>query len=371
MFSKNILYDKNFTVTLEKTDGALPLPNGYYLVSDDEKSLTAKMQNDDYFVRAYSKNDMFTGKHISTKLWVGDYTTGKAAKTFAQESQGINRIGILRADVDNLGHAFVSGFDNPDNGNRYVTLSRTATLSRQLSLFFKLHINTILANPEYTINGNPPTPRNVTICYSGGDDIFIVGAWNEIIEAAVDIRRSFEKFTQGTLTLSAGIGVYQPSYPISAIASEVAELEDASKKLVGKNAVTIFPDGEYHTKEGKQINDATFNWKEFEQYVVGEKYTALCQFFGVSDERGKNFMYHLLELIRNRKEKIYFARYVYLLARLEPDKDAPPDQKDNYKAFSEKMYRWYLNDDDSRQLKTAMSMYAYMTRIEEDMSDEN
>jgi CRISPR-associated protein Csm1 len=59
------------------------------------------------------------------------------------------------------------------------------------------------------------------------------------------------------------------------------------------------------------------------------------------------------------------------LARLEPDKDAPPDQKDNYKAFSEKMYRWYLNDDDSRQLKTAMNMYAYMTRIEEDMSDEN
>jgi CRISPR-associated protein Csm1 len=370
-FSKNILYDKFFTVTLEKIEGALPLPNGYYLVADDEKSLTDKMQNDEYFVRAYGKNEMFTGKHISTKLWIGDYTTGKDAKSFALESQGINRIGILRADVDNLGHAFVSGFDNPQNGNRYVTLSRTATLSRQLSMFFKFHINKILSNPEYTINGDKHAKRNVTICYSGGDDIFIVGAWNEVIEASVDIRRSFEKFTQGTLTLSAGIGVYQSGYPISAIAREVAQLEDASKKLEGKNAVTIFPDGEYHYKNDKKINDATYSWKEFEKYVIDEKYNALCQFFGVSDDRGKNFMYHLLELIRNKNEKIYFARYVYLLARLEPDKDAPIEQKENYKVFSEKMYKWYLDDNDSRQLKTAMNMYAYMTRIEEDMSDEN
>jgi CRISPR-associated protein Csm1 len=277
----------------------------------------------------------------------------------------------LRADVDNLGQAFVAGFDNPENNNRYVTLSRTATLSRQLSLFFKLHINRILKNPEYTINGNTPKERNVTICYSGGDDMFILGAWNEVIETAVDIRRNFERYTQGTLTLSAGIGVYQPGYPISAIAREVAELEDDAKKLPGKNAVTLFPDGMYHKSQEVQINDGTYSWEEFEKEVVAEKYRLLNNFFSRSQDRGKNFLYHLLELIRNRSEKIYFARYVYLLARLEPEREAPIEQKENYKVFSEKMYRWYMEENDTRQLKTAINMYAYMTRIEEEISDEN
>jgi CRISPR-associated protein Csm1 len=364
-FSKNILYKDFFSITLRKSEAGLPLPVGYYLVADDEESLKNKMKDDTNFVRAYSKNKMYTGKHIATKLWVGDHTTGKDATTFASESEGINRIGILRADVDNLGHAFVSGFDNIENNNRYVTLSRTATLSRQLSLFFKFHINKILKNPNYTISGKKAEERNVTICYSGGDDLFIVGAWNEIVEAAIDIRRNFERYTQGTLTLSAGIGIYQSGYPISAIAREVANLESDSKKMPEKNSITIFPDGQFHKVECLKINDGTYYWQEFEEKVLNEKYSTLKEFFEISDERGNNFLYNLLELIRNKKEKIYFARYVYLLARLEPDHYASVEQKENYKKFSNKMYQWYMSEDDSRQLKTAINMYVYMHREEE------
>lgn len=75
--------------------------------------------------------------------------------------------------------------------------------------------------------------------YSGGDDVFIVGAWNEVIELAVDIKNSFEKYTENTLTFSAGIGLYTSSYPISRIAYEVGSLEDKSKKLPNKNAITL------------------------------------------------------------------------------------------------------------------------------------
>lgn len=229
-FSKNILYDDFFSVSLQPTANSLPLPGNYYLCPENKASLTEKMRNDNYFVRAYSKNEMFTGKGISTKLWVGNYTSGKDFKQLAEDAEGINRIGVLRADVDNLGQAFVSGFENEITKNRYVTLSRTATLSRQLSLFFKLHINRILANGVYSISGDRKKARNATICYSGGDDLFIVGAWDDIIELAVDIRRDFEKYTQGTLTLSAGIGLYVPGYPISTIAKEVAKMEDSSKR---------------------------------------------------------------------------------------------------------------------------------------------
>ncbi|MCM1326310.1 MAG: type III-A CRISPR-associated protein Cas10/Csm1 [Bacteroidales bacterium] len=384
-FSKNILKDSFFTVTLNKSETALPLPGGYYLISDNEDSLKAKMEQDNDFVRAYSKNAMYTGRHIATKLWVGDYAAKNARGTistlgeYADASEGIERIGVLRADVDNLGQAFVSGFANPKNQNRYVTLSRTATLSRQLSLFFKCHINKMLAEGSYAINGNVKHKRNAAICYSGGDDLFIVGAWNEIIEIAIDLRRNFERYTQGTLTLSAGIGIYAPGYPISAIADEVADMEESSKALPGKNAVTIFPDGSRHgivneTGKEKVISDGTYSWQEFEQEVLGEKYRHIYEFFETSEDRGKNFLYHLLELIRLRSEedKIHFARYVYLLSRLEPDKNAPPEQKAAYKEFSLKMYQWYQGanaEADCRHLKTAMNLYAYLKRDKEESAD--
>ncbi len=359
-FSGNILYDDFFTITLEKNEKALPLPGGYYLTADNEESLKTKMQHDDYFVRAYGKNRMFTGKHISTKLWVGDYTTGKTFAQFADEAAGIDRIGIIRADVDNLGQAFVSGFENPDNENRYVTLSRTATLSRQLSMFFKLYVNKILAESTYLIDDRESSSRNATICYSGGDDLFIVGAWNDIIELAVDIQRKFERYTQGTLTISAGIGIYEAGYPISAIAGEVADLEESAKAVPEKNAVTLFQE-----KEG------TYRWKEFEDCVIKEKYKAVYDFFTTSEERGKNFLYQLLELLRNRTDKINFARYVYILSRLEPDRSAALEQREAYKVFSQKMYQWIKNDEDCRQLITAIYLYVYLTREKEETVNES
>ncbi|MBP3240929.1 MAG: hypothetical protein J6M92_10360 [Oribacterium sp.] len=61
------------------------------------------MIDDERFVRTYSKNKSYTGKHVATKLWVGSYTAKATFEEFAESAQGINRVGILRADVDNLG----------------------------------------------------------------------------------------------------------------------------------------------------------------------------------------------------------------------------------------------------------------------------
>lgn len=98
--------------------------------------------------------------------------------------------------------------------------------------------------------------RNAVICYSGGDDLFIVGAWNEVIELALDIREKFAAYTENTLKISAGIGVYKHDYPISVIANEVADMESMSKSRAEKNSITIFDDGAVHTeldREGFQI----------------------------------------------------------------------------------------------------------------------
>lgn len=369
-FSANILYDDFFTVMRSRQPGMLPLPGGYWLAADSRETLTAKMQEGSQFVRAYSKNRMFTGKHAAAKLWCGDYTTGKTFEEYAREAEGIERIGILRADVDNLGQAFVAGFENAENQDRYVTLSRTASLSRQLSLFFKLHISQILERSSYGINGKPAGPRNATICYSGGDDLFIAGSWNDIIELAVDIRRAFARYTQGTLTLSAGIGIYAPGYPIRAAASETGVLEDCSKSLPGKNAVTLLREVQADIPGTEAFGaDGTYCWQELEQEVIGEKYQVIRRFFDFSDERGKSFLYRLLELIRSRGEKIQFARYVYLLSRMEPEQGAGAEQMEAYREFFRHMYQWIKSEKDCRQLKTAISLYAYMTREKEAAAD--
>ena len=166
------------------------------------------METDDYFVRTYGKNKLYTGKSVTTKLWVADYTKkGKTTENYAKEAEGIDRIAVLRADVDNLGQAFVSGFPE-----KYTTLSRTATLSRQLSLFFKHYINDILKNSVYKLSKDC-SERNATVVYSGGDDLFIVGSWDDVIALAVDIQQTLEEYSIGALTISAGIGIYPAKYP--------------------------------------------------------------------------------------------------------------------------------------------------------------
>lgn len=370
--SQKVLYGRFFTVLLGDRENGLPLPGGYSLVCDDQEQLTERMKKDPYFVRVYSKNEMFTGMHVATRLWTGDYTTGQTFEEFAAEADGIKRIGILRADVDNLGQAFVSGFKNDKNHNRYETISRTATLSRQLSGFFKLFIRQVLENSAFSIEEDERgKERLATIIYSGGDDVFIVGAWNDVIELAVDLRRSFSRFTQGTLSISAGIGVYEPGYPIHAIARETGEMEERSKGLPGKNAVTIFEDGETHTEKGSKdgISDGTYTWEEFEEEVIGEKYRTLADFLDESDDRGNAFLYHLLELIRNQEKRINFARFVYLLARLEPDEEG--EKKEQYRRFSGQMCKWVASEKDCRQLKTAIQLYVYKHREKGEVDNDN
>lgn len=119
----------------------------------------------------------------------------------------MRRIAVCRMDVDNLGHAFISGFEqenekDPVKRMHYVTLSRTSAFSRQMSLFFKCYINGILEG------------LHVSIVYAGGDDVFLVGAWNDVLEAAQRIQRNFTAFSCGALTsaqASASLMTITPS----------------------------------------------------------------------------------------------------------------------------------------------------------------
>ena len=329
----------------------LPLPYGCYLVADTENTLRQRMKSDEGYMRSYCKNRFYTGSDIAAKLWVGDYQNGDSFHDLAQDAGGIRRLAVLRADIDNLGQAFVSGFESEKHGQKYVTLSRTATFSRKLALFFKLHVNTLLQEGEYSLHVNDEAgPRKATIVYSGGDDVFIIGAWDDIIGFAVDLNDSLSDYAQGTLTISAGIGIYPEKYPVAAMARQTGELEDASKAYPGKNAVTLFDES------------GTYSWDEFINAVLAEKYELIRDFFQTMQDYGKSFLYRLLDLMRSRDEKINLARYAYLLARMEPGDKAPDENKKLYQEFSQKMYQWMLDEKACKQAITALYIYVYTIR---------
>ena len=204
-------------------DCTLPALDGgsEYLSLTDPASARKRLNSDEPIVRVYTKNAPFTSLTYSTNLYVGDYAASNSMEELAGQSQGVRRIAVCRMDVDNLGHAFISGFEqenekDPVKRMHYVTLSRTSAFSRQMSLFFKCYINGILDS------------LHVSIVYAGGDDVFLVGAWNDVLEAAQRIQRNFTAFSCGALTLSAGIGIFDDHYPIRLSAEETASLEESA-----------------------------------------------------------------------------------------------------------------------------------------------
>lgn len=330
----------------------LPLPFGrsITLVSIDEA------RSSDY-LRIYSKNQPSMGYSFATNLWIGDYSTPsnkgpgvKEFQEFAQDAKGISRIGVLRADVDDLGKAFIQGFKEQRNGllvensnRKYETISRTATLSRYLSMFFKFHINGILQDSH----------RDALIIYSGGDDMFLVGGWDDVLGLAKDLRNAFQKYTQNKLTISAGIGIYHNTYPISRIATEVGALEAAAKHFhPEKNKVTLFrPDW---VLDWDKLPDVTGERENIPGGSgVEEKLIALTNTFKGDAEHGKAFLYNMLALIRDHQEKINIARYAYLLKRAEAK---------NRNLDVQKFYSWILRADDREELEMAITLYSYLTR---------
>ncbi|MEW5822161.1 MAG: type III-A CRISPR-associated protein Cas10/Csm1 [Cyanobacteriota bacterium] len=344
----------------------------------------SKEHSENKYVRLYTKNKWMTGLKLSTNLWMGDYNKepekldkeGQKSliefEELANKSIGIKRLAVMRADVDNLGMAFVSGFDD-----KYGTLSRYTTLSRQLSLFFKHYINRVCKTNIYgTGNENPGnfsitgkdseeiknTAKNIVIVYSGGDDVFIVGAWNDILDFAVDLRRAFKQFTNDKLTFSAGIGFFNHSFPIYQMANMTGKLEDKAKEYPDKEK----PDKDAVALFGLDKHSSishVYSWEEFETGVYEKLKFFLDRFVKPSDdnsigelELSTSFLYklnHLLEdEITEGEYSINLARLAYLMARVESD---------NREIFKQ-IKTWALESTDQKQLLTAINLLIYLFR---------
>ena len=158
LFGERILKEDVFCISRQMHGDALPLPGldrELYLSAESLASIESLPYETE---RLYIKNKVYTGERLATHLWLGDHTARRDGRIMefadlaavsggAQESAGIRRLGVLRADVDSLGAAFRAGFPG-----KYATLTRTAVLSRQLSLFFKHYINALCRGEVNGVN---------------------------------------------------------------------------------------------------------------------------------------------------------------------------------------------------------------------------
>ncbi len=117
-------------------------------------------------------------------------------------------LGVLRMDVDNLGSVFSFGLEGSDR-----SLSRMTTLSRTFDLFFSGYLNQIV------------TPHDIYITYAGGDDLFLVGSWEKIIEVACHIQEEFTAYScfNPHLHLSGGVYLCKGKFPIARAATLAGE----------------------------------------------------------------------------------------------------------------------------------------------------
>ena len=153
------------------------------------------------------------------------------------------KLGILRMDVDGLGKRFVDGFNS---------IREYKIFSKRLVDFFEKETTRIQQEPAFR--------EYLNIIYAGGDDLFIVGRWDKVIDFAECIHKEVEIiFGKDGITISGGMAIVDPKFPIAKAAEMAGNAEDAAKH---------FRNGE---KNAFHLLGKTISWDKEYGYVKSLK----------------------------------------------------------------------------------------------------
>lgn len=210
---------------------------------------------------------------------------------FLSEESSHERLAVLRMDVDNLGALLRSSMNNRD------ALSEYAKFSQQLDAYFKQEINKMWQE-KYS--------NTTVIIYAGGDDLFIVGEWENALAFMNEINIKFKDyFSNKSMSLSGGISFVKQKYPIIRAAEMSADEEAIAKSFVfngtQKNAISLF--------------QTPLRW-EYEYKWIMEYQNTLLTLINY-DYIDKSFVQHILRISENVRYvngKVEPIRYIWLAA---------------------------------------------------------
>lgn len=169
---------------------------------------------DNFYVLPVVKEQIQYGEYLKSvdKFYTFDH--------YANETE----LGILRMDVDGLGKRFIEGFNSIKEYKHY---------SNSLTKFFEEDIKELQKQNNYK--------DYLNIIYAGGDDLFIVGRWDKVIDFAELIHNKTEDapFNQRVkdedkIHISGGIAIVKSTFPIAKAADLAGEAEDKAKQYDGE-----------------------------------------------------------------------------------------------------------------------------------------
>ncbi len=213
-------------ITMRPLNGYVPL---YRKEDEDDDCLLEGKRTEEKtleLIDQINRGEPKTFTHIALKA----KTRNSAGKCVS----GTEAIGVLKADVDNLG--LLMGCGLPE---KRFTLSRLATLSRQLDGFFSIYLPNLLAGSDNF--------KDVYTVFAGGDDLFLIGPWNRMAYLATYLQERFAEYVcgNGDITFSAGITLHKSHVPVDKLAQAAEEALEQSKDAEyaegrKKNSVTMF-----------------------------------------------------------------------------------------------------------------------------------
>lgn len=145
----------------------------------------------------------------------------------AARAHGAPMLGVLKADADSLGAA-VSAALRDSGGEARNAIQK---LSRSLDHFFAETLEAEKAASDSRWS-------SIYTVFSGGDDLLAVGPWDVMLDFAAQVRRLFDqrfgsdasqRASPAALTISAGVAIIKPKYPIHLAAQQADELLDRAK----------------------------------------------------------------------------------------------------------------------------------------------
>lgn len=285
---------------LSKLYPSVNLPfSTFYGIYEIEKNIQDIPKDALIFVKnSFGLEDLYN-QYKTIPYFVSDYvvTNGYEIKNFdelSKEALGVERIAILKMDVDNLGKIFSRGLSKDKR-----SLSRYATLSRFINHFFKNCIRLVAERkgqvisilkdrdlPKLASNGK----RNLVVVYSGGDDLLIAGTWNDVFEIAFEIRELFGEYVgwNPNLTISAGFAIFDPKYPLYRMAKITSDRLEKAKdegtiikeEIKVKDRIMLFertkPDMKTH-EQYYRSHKQSYKWNEFK--AIWKKYIPkICEY---------------------------------------------------------------------------------------------
>ncbi len=193
-----------------------------------------------------------------------------------EKSVGVHHFAVLKGDIDNAGEIFINGFKKLNESGKcedIYTVSRLSMLSRMFDYFFGVWLPYQFLSNEFS---------SIYTIFAGGDDLFLVGPWNQIIRLSKLISEKIGELSgyNEEVHISIGISLASSSVPVYQLADKAEEEIEKAKKITDKNAVAVF---------GK-----TLKWKEF------YKTFALEEYFG--------------DLLENNSGKVSIA-YIYRILK--------------------------------------------------------